>query len=135
MAADNRLTGEQLAALSPGDPVTIETSDDFRWPRYSTGTAVRLAGSCIVVSCRSARGVPYVHQFDRRTGVRIGGGAMAHLVAVEAGEHAKTEEHRQFARLEGAYRECARHRADVDKLRRLRDAISDCLDESLVEHH
>jgi hypothetical protein len=32
-------------------------------------------------------------------------------------------------------REWTRHRADVDKLRRLRDAISECLDESLVGHH
>ena len=134
MAADNRLTGEQLAALSPGDPVTIETSDDFRRPRYSTGTAVRLAGSCIVVSCRSARGVPYVHQFGRRTGVRIGGGALAQLVAVEAAEDPRTGQHGQLAQVDAAYREWARHRADVDKLRRLRDAISECLDKSLVEH-
>ena len=87
-------------------------------------------GSGIVVSCRSARGVPYVHQFDRRTGVRIGGGAIAQVVAIEAADD--TEQHRQLARVEVAYREWARHRADVDKLRRLRDAISECLDESLV---
>ena len=133
MAADNRLTGKELAALSPGDAVTIETSGDFRRPRYSAGAVVRLAGSCIVVSCRSARGVPYVHQFDRRTGGRIGGGAVAQLVTVEGADD--TEQDRQLAQVEAASREWARHRTDVDKLRRLRDAVSECLDESLVEHH
>jgi hypothetical protein len=57
VAADNRLTAEQLAALAPGDPVTIEITADFRKPRYSTGTVVRLEGSCLVVSWRSLRGV------------------------------------------------------------------------------
>jgi hypothetical protein len=37
--------------------------------------------------------------------------------------------------IEAQFREWTRHRADVDKLRRLRDAISECLDESLVEHN
>ncbi len=133
MAAQGRLTAEELAALGPGDPVTIETNGGFRRPRYSTGTVARLAGSCIVVSCRSARGVPYVHQFYRRTGARIGGGAIAQLVAGEAADD--TEQHRQLARVEAAYREWTRNRSDVDKLRRLRDAISACLDESLVEQH
>ena len=87
----------------------------------------------MVVSCRSARGVPYVHQFDRRTDVRIGGGALAELVTGAAADD--TERHRQLARVEAAYREWERHRTDVDKLRRLRDAISECLDESLVEQH
>ena len=60
MTPDNRLTGEQLAGLGPGDTVTIEISGDLRRPRYATGTAVRLARSCMVVFRRSARGVPYV---------------------------------------------------------------------------
>jgi hypothetical protein len=59
VAVDNRLTAEQLAALAPGDPVTIEITADFRKPRYSTGTIARLEGSCIVVSWRTPRGMPY----------------------------------------------------------------------------
>lgn len=51
MAAEERLTADQLAALVPGDPVTIETAADFTRPRYSTGTVVRLEGPQIVVSC------------------------------------------------------------------------------------
>jgi hypothetical protein len=100
MAAQNRLTAEQLAALEPGDPVTIETSGDFRRPRHSDGTVVRLVGSCIVVSCRSPRGVPYVHQFDRRTGVRIGGGHVAQLVTVDAASDTTTEQRRRLARVD-----------------------------------
>ena len=131
MAAHNRLTADQIAALEPGDTVAIESAADFGRPRYTVGTVVRVAGRHIVVSCRSPRGVRYVHQFDRRTGVRIGGGAVAQLVATEAADG--TEQHPQLARVEAAYREWARHRADVDKLRRLQDAIAECLEDSLVE--
>lgn len=99
MAADNRLTGERLVALVPGDAGTSETSGDFRRPWYDTGTVARLAGSCIVVSCRSARGVPHVHQFDRRAGVRSGRSALAQLVAVEA--TGDTEQNRQLPRVKG----------------------------------
>ncbi len=74
MAVENRLTGEQLAALVPGDPVTIEFLRDFRRPKLVAGRVVRLIGSHIVVSCRmSDGGSKYVHNFDRR-GVRIGSG-------------------------------------------------------------
>jgi hypothetical protein len=38
-------------------------------------------------------------------------------------------------RIDALYREWTRHRSDVDELRRLRDAISECLDESLVLPH
>ena len=57
MAVDNRLTAEQLAALAPGDPVTIEFVRDYRRPKHVAGTVIRLIGSRIVVSCRSERGV------------------------------------------------------------------------------
>jgi hypothetical protein len=53
VAAEERLTADQLAALVPGDPVTIETAADFTRPRYSTGTVVRLEGTQVVVSCPS----------------------------------------------------------------------------------
>ena len=72
MAVDNRLTAEQLAALAPGDPVAIEFVRDYRRPKHVAGTVVRFVGSQIVVSCRSDRGVPYVHCFDRR-GIPVGG--------------------------------------------------------------
>jgi hypothetical protein len=74
VAAHNRLTVEQIAALEPGDTVTIESAADFGKPRHAIGTVVRLAGTHIVVSCKSPRGVRYVHHFARRDGVRIGGG-------------------------------------------------------------
>jgi hypothetical protein len=76
VAVDNRLTGEQLAALVPGDAVTIEFVRDFRRPKHLAGHVVRFVGSQLVVSCRSDRGVPYVHQFDRRgvlNGVHVHG--------------------------------------------------------------
>jgi hypothetical protein len=122
-----------LAALAPGDSVTIETSGDFRRPRHSAGNVVRLVGSCIVVSCRSARGVPYVHQFDRRTGVRVGGGARAELVGSDgAADATVTDERRLAARVDAAYRDWMRNRGDVERLRELRDAVEDCLQGSVV---
>jgi hypothetical protein len=39
----------------------------------SLGTIVRVTGPRIVVSSRSPRGVPYVHHFASRDGMRIGG--------------------------------------------------------------
>ena len=50
MAADNRLTAEQLAALAPGDSVTMEFVRDFRRPKHVAGTVVRYVGSQIVVA-------------------------------------------------------------------------------------
>jgi hypothetical protein len=41
VAADNRLTAEQLAALAPGDVVTIECAGHFQRPRRTVGTVVR----------------------------------------------------------------------------------------------
>ena len=61
MAAHNRLTADQIAALEPGDTVTIESAADFGRPRHAVGTIVRVAGTHIVVSCKSPRGVRYVH--------------------------------------------------------------------------
>ena len=56
MAVDNRLTDEQLAALAPGDRVTIEFARDFRRPKYVPGQVVRSIGSQTVVSCRMSDG-------------------------------------------------------------------------------
>ena len=135
MAAENRLTADQIAALTPGDTVTIESAADFSKPRHAVGTVVRLAGTHIVVSCESPRGVRYVHHFARRDGVRIGGGHRAELVNTHAVDAVPTGQRQKMAQIDALFREWTRHRADVDKLRRLRDAISQCLDESLVGPH
>jgi len=84
VAVENRLSAEQLAALAPGDVVVIESAQDFRKPRRSTGTVVRIEGPHIVVTCRSPRGIPYVQRYGRRDGVRMGGGNRAELVTADA---------------------------------------------------
>jgi hypothetical protein len=131
VAVDNRLTAEQLAALVPGDPVTIEFARDFRRPKHVAGTVVRFIGSQIVVSCRSDRGVPYVHHFDRR-GIRVGGGGHAELVTAAVPEQVSAEQRRQPARVDAAYREWTRNRDDVDRLRELHEAIDECLNDRLI---
>jgi hypothetical protein len=45
MGVDNRLTAEQLAALGPGDTVTVESAQDFRRPEQVTGTEGRAAAA------------------------------------------------------------------------------------------
>jgi hypothetical protein len=131
VAADNRLTAEQLAALAPGDPVVIEFVRDFRRPKHVAGSIVRFVGSQIVVSCRSDRGVPYVHHFDRR-GIRVGGSGHAELVSAAVSEPVSAEQRRHAAAVDAAYREWTRSRDDVDRLRQLRDAIDACLDDRLT---
>jgi hypothetical protein len=133
VAVDNRLTADQVAALGPGDTVTIESARDFGKPRRTVGAVVRVAGPHIVVTCKSPRGVRYVHHFSRRDGVRIGAGHRAELVHALAGGALPSEQRRQMLRMDALFREWTRNRTDVDKLRRLRDAISEYLDKSLVE--
>ncbi|MGY1619454.1 hypothetical protein ACI797_22155 [Geodermatophilus sp. SYSU D00691] len=65
---------------------------------------VRLEGSRLVVSTRSDRGVGYVHQFDRREGVRLGGDQRAELVNAAAGGPQLPEERRRERRIDAAYR-------------------------------
>lgn len=55
MAAENRLSAEQLAALAPGDEVGIESSADFGRVRRTSGNVVRIETAHIVVSCCSPR--------------------------------------------------------------------------------
>ena len=129
MGVENRLTAEQLAALEPGHPVTIEFVRDFRRPRHVAGTVVRFVGSQIVVLCRSDRGVPYVHHFDRR-GIRVGGGGHAELVTAVAPESPSSKQRRQLSRVDAAYREWTQNRDDVDCLIRLRDAVAERLERS-----
>ena len=135
MAAHNRLTADQIATLEPGDTVTIESAADFGRPRHAVGTVVRVAGTHIVVTCKSPRGVRYVHHFGRRDGVRIGGGHRAELVNTHAGDAVPAEQRQQMVRIDALYREWSRDRGDLDRLSRLRDAIRECLNESFVEPH
>ncbi len=136
MAAESRLSADQLAALAPGETVTIETSGDFRRPRRSTGTVVRIEGPHLVVLTRSPRGVPYVDRYGRRDGVRVGGGQRAELVNAGAAETAGIPEgRRRQLHIDAAYRAWARNRGDVEKLRELQAAISDVLGESLAGGH
>jgi hypothetical protein len=79
------------------------------------------------------RGVRYVHHFARRDEVRIGGGHRAELVPTRAVDTVPTEQRRQMFRIDALFREWTRHRSDVDEFRRLHDAITGCLEGSLVE--
>lgn len=127
MSAQNRLTGEQLAALAPGDTVVIETSGDFRRPRQYAGTVARISGPTIVVSHRSARGVAYVQHFGRRDGVSTSGGRRAELVNPDGMDATVLpERRRQAVEIDALYREWKRSR-DADALRRLHAAIGDYL--------
>lgn len=133
MAAENRLSAEQLAALAPGDTVCVEISGDFRRPRRSLATVVRIEGSQIVVTSRSPRGVSYVNRYRRRDGARIGGGSRAELVHGDATDSAGTSEGRRGQlRVDATYRAWARNRGDLEKLRELQAAIGHVLGETLV---
>ena len=132
MAAENRLTPEQLAGLVPGDPVTVEVSGDFRRPRRSAGTVVRIEGSHVVVSERSPRGVPYVERYSRRDGLRIGRGSVAHLVDADADGLPTDDARRRQLRIDAAYRAWSRDRGDLAKLRELQDAVGAVLDDGLT---
>ena len=128
-------TGLPPTRSPPSNPATRSPSSrppTSASPRHAVGTVVRLAGTHIVVSCKSPRGVRYVHHFARRDGVRIGGGHRAELMNTHAVDAVPTGQRQKMLRVDALFREWTRHRADVDKLRRLRDAISECLDESLV---
>jgi hypothetical protein len=104
VAAENRLTAQQLAVLSPGDTVTVEVSEDFRRPRRRAGTVVRVEGSQLVISERSPRGVPYVERFSRRDRLRLCRGDTAELVDGSADTAVTSEERRRQMRVDAAYR-------------------------------
>ncbi len=69
-----------------------------------------------------------MHQFDGRTGVRIGGGHFAGLVKYDVADDSESEQHRRLVRVDTAYREWARNRSDADRLRRLQVAIDEPLE-------
>jgi hypothetical protein len=134
VAAHNRLAADQIATLEPGDTVTIESAADFGRPRHAVGTVVRIAGTHIVVSCESPRGVRYVHHFARRDGVRIGGGHRAELVTLETADSASPERRRLLLHIDALYREWSRNRGDLDRLRRLQATIAECLEAESISH-
>ena len=82
MSAENRLSAEQLAALKPGETVTVESGAEFGRRRYATATVVRVNGSHVVVWCEGPRGGKFVEHYGLRDGVRRGGGH-AELVNVD----------------------------------------------------
>ena len=131
MAAGNRLTGEQLAALAPGDTVTIETGSDFGRSRHTTGTVVRTGRFHVVVSVAGPRGGTFIERYSVRYGVRDSGGPAA-LVATDTDNPAtRNLLRRRTQRIDTAYRQWSR-RDDVAALRELQDAISDYMAETLT---
>ncbi len=131
MGVDNRLTAEQLAALEPGDMVTIESAQDFRRPRQASGTVVRVAGPHIFVKVTGAHGAAFQERHGRRDGVRVGGLGRAELVSSDITDSAATsEEQRQLQRIHSLYRVWNRSRGDVEALRELHAAIGQRLEES-----
>jgi hypothetical protein len=85
--------------------VTIEFARDFRRRRHVAGTVVRFVGAQIVVSCTMRDGgAKDLHSFDRR-GIRIGSGQYPELVNAEVPTPAAaTDQRRQAARVDAAYR-------------------------------
>jgi ribosome maturation factor RimP len=132
VSAENRLTAEQFAALRPGKTVTVESGAEFGRRRYVTATVVRVNGSHVVVSCEGSPGREVRRALRPSDGVRRGGGH-AELVDVDFDGPA-TREHlrRRTQRIDTAYRQWIRRRADVDALRELHDAVSEALDEHLA---
>jgi hypothetical protein len=132
VSAENRLTTEQIAALSPGETVTVESGAEFGRRRHATATVVRVNASHVVVCCVGPRGGKFVELYGLRDGVRRGGGH-AELVNLDVNDPA-TRDHlrRRTQRIDTAYRQWTRQRADVDALRELQDAISDYMAETLT---
>jgi hypothetical protein len=125
LSAENRLSPDRLAALTVGDEVTIEESPPYREPERRTGTVVRLTATEIFVRCTTRDGVTYQERYGRRDGVRLGGGRAA-LVEPEL-ENAVPREERSVRRIDALFRRWRRDPDDLVALRRLRDAISDYL--------
>ncbi len=118
MATGNRLTAEQLATLSPGDQVTIESGAEFGpRRRHRTGTVVRTTARCIVV-----RAGAYVEEYRLRDGVRVGG--LGHAELVDEAAPVRTPD---AVRIDVLCRHWARSRGDIAKLRELHKAIGECL--------
>ena len=123
------MTVEELAALAPGDTVTIESGQEFARRRYSTATVVRVVGSSITVCTEGPRGGKYVEKYGLRDGFRIGGGRRAELVNPRPDEPAARDLlARQTRQIDVLYRAWSRRRGDVEALRELHAAIGQHLE-------
>ncbi|MGY1640046.1 hypothetical protein ACI782_02800 [Geodermatophilus sp. SYSU D00703] len=128
MSVENRLSADQLAALEPGDTVTIESEASFGRPRRAAGTVVRVTGPDIVVKVLSRHGVTHQERYRRRDGVRVGGVSRAELVGADARDPSATSEGRHRAqRIHNLYRSWNRNPSDLEALRQLHRAIGDYL--------
>jgi ribosome maturation factor RimP len=130
VGVENGLTADQLAALTAGDTVAIESGAEFSRRRYRTGRVVRIDASNIVISSEGPRGGTFIECYSRRDGVRIGGLGRAELINPDP---TSTGARRQTLRVDALYREWTRNRADVDRLRQLHAAISECLEAAQAE--
>jgi hypothetical protein len=123
MSEENRLTAEQLAALAPGDTVTIESGSEFGRRRLVTGTVGRITATHVAINCGR-----YVECYGLHDGIRDGGAGRAELVndglLQEAGRQSRAR------RINRLYREWARNRTDLERLQRLQEATGEVLDES-----
>jgi len=132
VAAENRLTSDQLVALAPGDTVTIESGAESSRRRYASGTVVRVSPTHVVVRVEGPRGGTFVERYSLRDGLRDGGGR-AELVTADSDDPATRDLlRRRTQRIDTAYRQWSRRRADVEALRELQDAISDYMAETLT---
>ncbi len=132
MSFENRLTAEQIAALDPGDTVTIESGVGLGRPRHTTGTVIRAGAHHIDVRVEGPRGGTFIERYRTRDGVREGGGR-AELVRGDIDTPAARDQaRRRTQHIDALYRQWHRRPADVDALRELRDAINQHLDEALI---
>jgi hypothetical protein len=121
LAVENRLTADELAALAPGDPVTVESGVEFARRRNTDGTVARVTNRHVVVRCGG-----YVECYRLRDGIRDGGAGRAELVHNHALRDGQDE--RPIKHIDEAYRDWTRSRSDLDRLRRLHKAIGEALE-------
>ena len=125
MSAENRLTADQLAALKPGDAVTIESGQEFGRRRHRAGTVARITTRHVVVRCGS-----FVECYRLQDGVRDGGAGRAELV--NDGQRQEDGAQRRLRQIDALYRDWSRNRTDHERLHRLHEAIAEVLEESSI---
>jgi hypothetical protein len=127
MEASTRLTPDELAALTPGDTVTIKSGAEFGRTRRTAGTVARVTDTKAFVRVQSARGVPYVQEFSLRTGWPAGRANSATLVSTEVVEDSARDRRREQQRIDALWRAWSRNRGDLQALRELHAAIGEWL--------